>query len=161
MDDTGKVTMCESCLLHARADRALRALVAKELEKFNLTMMEWLLLGVVCGGPKEGLSMTAIAKELDVTLPQVTALMTNITKQRLVKQKIQKHDRRSRHVSPTSLGKDLCSQIEVSMKSAMNNWLSEVSPEQMRAYTVVIEMMAERKIEEAPLPLTVNKLVIQ
>ena len=144
MTITDSISMGEICLLHARADRALRSIIAKELEQYNLTMMEWLLLGVVCGGPKEGLSMTAIANQLDVTLPQVTALMNNVTKLRLVKQKTQKHDRRSRHVVPTNVGKDLCRQVEGAVKQGLDKWLGGVESDELEVYLRVVKVMSAK-----------------
>ncbi len=96
------MTIYELCLLHSRADRALRTVVAEQLSSQNLTMMQWLMLGVVGAGPRDGLSMGSIAEQLGITLPQVTALLSALTKRRLTKLKSQRHDRRSRHalISP-------------------------------------------------------------
>lgn len=81
------MNMYELCLLHARSDRALRGSVATKLEKLNITMMEWLLLGVVHNGGTKGISMSDIAQSLHVTLPQVTALVNKLLPSKLVKQK--------------------------------------------------------------------------
>lgn len=131
-------------MLHARADRALRLVVAQELEQYRVTMMEWLLLGVVVNGPVNGLSMSAIAHELDVTLPQVTALVTNLIKQKLVKQKTQTHDRRSRHVIPTPKGQDLLDSIEESIVSAMKEWVADVPRDKLQVYLETVKILATK-----------------
>jgi hypothetical protein len=74
MEESEEITMYQACLLHSRADRALRLVIARQLDQFNVTMMEWLLMGAVSSGPKDGMTMSAVAAALDVTLPQVTAL---------------------------------------------------------------------------------------
>jgi len=94
----------EMCLLHARSDRALRGSIASRLEKLNITMMEWLLLGVIKQSGAKGLSMSDIAQSLHVTLPQVTALVNKLLPLKLIKQKSANADRRSRLVSLTSKG---------------------------------------------------------
>lgn len=137
-------TMYEACLQHARADRALRAVVSGQLEGLKITMMEWLLLGIVANGPEKGLSMSAVAQSLDVTLPQVTALVSNLVKQRLVKQKTQSYDRRSRHVMATAKGKALLEQIEASVGSAMRNWLEDIPKQQLVAYFDTVKQLAAK-----------------
>lgn len=143
MVDNPKMTMYEMCLLHARADRALRTVVAKQLDEFKVTMMEWLLLGAVVGGPEKGLSMSTVATTLDVTLPQVTALVTNLVKLRLVKQKTQTHDRRSRHVVATNKGKILLGDMEQSIASAMEDWLKEVPSDQLGNYLDTVRVLSK------------------
>ena len=138
--------MYEACLLHARADRALRLVVAKQLERFKITMMEWLLLGVVCGSSDKGLSMSNIAAALDVTLPQVTALVSNLVKHRYVKQKTQAHDRRSRHVTATTRGKVLLGDVEDHINNAMKEWLEGIPKEQLLAYFDTVRFLANRTV---------------
>lgn len=143
MVDNADMTMYELCLMHARTDRGLRTVVAKQLDEFKVTMMEWLLLGVVVGGPEKGLSMSTVATTLDVTLPQVTALVTNLVKLRLVKQKTQTHDRRSRHVVATNKGKILLGDMEQAIALAMEEWLKDVPREQLAVYLQTVKQLAQ------------------
>ena len=131
-------------MLHARADRALRLVVGKELEQFKVTMMEWLLLGVVVGGPDNGMSMSAIAHTLDVTLPQVTALVSNLLHQKLVRQKTQVHDRRSRHVTATARGKVLLTDMEQSINTTMRTWIKDVPREELHIYLKTVKLLANQ-----------------
>jgi DNA-binding MarR family transcriptional regulator len=144
MSTNPPMTMYEMCMLHARADRALRLVVGRELEQFKVTMMEWLLLGVVVSGPEKGLSMSSVAQALDVTLPQVTALVSNLLKQKLIKQKTQLQDRRSRHVSPTSRGKVLLGDMERAINQAMESWLKEVPDEELQVYLKTMKQLANQ-----------------
>jgi DNA-binding MarR family transcriptional regulator len=145
MVENTDMTMYELCLLHARTDRALRTVVAKQLDVFKVTMMEWLLLGVVCGGPDKGLSMSTIATTLDVTLPQVTALVTKLVKLRLVKQKTQSYDRRSRHVVATNKGRILLGDMEQAIAQAMEVWLGEVPRDQLKVYLDTVQLLARQQ----------------
>lgn len=143
------LTMYEACLLHSRADRALRVVVSRHLEQFNVTMMEWLLLGVVSNGPKEGMTMSSVASTLDVTLPQVTALTATLTKVKLLKQKISRQDRRSRRLHATPAGKRLLHDIEQALTNAMSGWFSEIPPDQLDKYFEIVKILADRKPQES------------
>jgi DNA-binding MarR family transcriptional regulator len=135
--------MYETLLMHSRADRALRVVVAKELENFELTMMEWLLLATVCSGPPVGHTMTSVAQTLDVTLPQVTALMNKLTKRKLLKQKVSSHDRRSRRLTCTPTGSKMMADIEGVLESRVSQWLQGIPAEQLEAYQRTVGQIAE------------------
>lgn len=145
LDDNTTITMYKACLLHSRADRALRLVVARQLEQFNVTMMEWLLMGAVQNGPKEGMTMSAVASALDVTLPQVTALMANLTKLKLLKQKVSHQDRRSRRLVSTHAGKKLLESIEQEVDRAIREWVVDIPREQLQTYLQTVEILANRK----------------
>lgn len=78
--------------------------------------------------------MSAVAKELSVTLPQVTALATKPLDLKLITQKTQSSDRRSRHVSPTAKGRRLLDQIETAVESAFNAWVGQIPKDQYQQY---------------------------
>lgn len=148
MDEVKPISMYEACLMHSRADRALRVVVSRQLEDFNVTMMEWLLMEVVCHGPKEGMTMSAVASGLDVTLPQVTALTASLTKAKLLKQKVSRQDRRSRRLICTSSGKKLLSDIEKAANDAFRDWMADIPDEQFDAYLKTVEILANRRPQE-------------
>jgi MarR family transcriptional regulator, transcriptional regulator for hemolysin len=148
MDDTESITMYQACLLHSRADRALRLVVSRKLDQFNVTMMEWLLMGAVSSGPKDGATMSAVAGALDVTLPQVTALTASLTKAKLLKQKVSRKDRRSRKLMVTATGKKLLDELEKAADASMKEWLADIPEEQLKTYFDTVRILAERKPQE-------------
>jgi DNA-binding MarR family transcriptional regulator len=132
----------DACLLHSKADRAVRTVVANSLEKYNLTMMEWLLLATVCYGPKEGMTMSAIADKLDVTLPQITALMNQIMETKLLKQKISAEDKRSRRLICTKAGKNLVEDIETSVRVSLKEWLKDLPEDTWNEYLKTLQTIS-------------------
>lgn len=134
--------MYEICLLHAQSDRALRALIAERLSGMNITMMEWLLLGVVAHGKSTGLTMSEIAEALHVTLPQVTALVNKLLPLKLIKQKSASTDRRSRVVTITSKGQLTLDDANTTLDKAMEEWFDGLSTEQRTSYSAVLKQLA-------------------
>ena len=143
-DEPFRPTMYQACLLHSRADRILRTIVSKQLEQFRITMMEWLLLGVVSEA-KDGITLSQIAQALDVSQPQVTALMDKVAAQKLVKQKVLRQDRRSRSVVLSTRGKYLVEDIEETITQELRGRLAEVPPEQLEAYLLTVKFIAEQR----------------
>ncbi len=136
-------SMYELCLMHARADRAMRVVVSDQLEPSRITMMEWLALGAVSNGPQQGLSMTRIAHTLNVTLPQVTALINGLVKLRLIKQKVLDSDRRGRQVIITIKGKRTLAKLEGTIANAMRQWSKDIPREQLYTYIQTVSGLAK------------------
>ncbi len=142
MAESREISMYQACLMHARADRALRAVVANQLEEFDLTMMEWLLMATVSGAPKDGMTMSAVASALNVTLPQVTALANSLVKSRLMKQKVNVSDKRSRYLTVSITGKRLIGKVEESINRSMQKWLEDIPKDELIVYMATVEKVA-------------------
>ncbi len=138
--------MYEACLLHSKSDRLLRLVVSRELEPFSITMMQWLLLVTVSKGPNAGMRMTELSEQLDVTMPQITALMNDLVEQKLTKQKISSTDRRSRRLSITSAGKKRLEEIDGSVDRALRSWLEPVGRSDLNGYYATLQKMAELEL---------------
>jgi DNA-binding MarR family transcriptional regulator len=139
--------MYEACLLHSRADRALKYIVSKQLEKWKMTRMEWLLLGSVERAPKvsSGHTMGELAQILDIKLSQLTALITGLTENKYVTQKIASHDKRTRYISITNKGKNILDDIEIDMRDSMQKWLGDIPKEQLEIYMQTVSLIAVGK----------------
>lgn len=137
------MNMYEICLLHARSDRTLRSRIAALLEESKITMMEWLLLGVVAEGPDKGSTMSDIAKSLHVTLPQVTALVNKLLPLKLIKQKSASSDRRSRLVSLTSKGQLVFEENKKLMDAAQQDLFNGATDQDLTVYTQILAQLSE------------------
>jgi len=142
--DLSKLTMYDACLLHSRADRVLRGLVANHLEKFTLTRMDWLVLATAGHQAKseKGHTMTELSELLDIRLSQLTALVSKLQAASLLSQKTARHDRRTRYVSITAKGQGMLDKIEYSMRSAFREWLADIPHDQLSVYMATVEQLA-------------------
>jgi DNA-binding MarR family transcriptional regulator len=136
------MTVYEICLIHSKADRAIRLELARQLQEFNITMMQWLLLATVKAGSTNGVRMTELADILDVTMPQITALMNDLVKQKLTKQKINSTDRRSRRLTLTPAGKALLEQISPRIEKGVKHWLSTIPADNLKIYLDTAKKLA-------------------
>lgn len=144
MEEFETPSMYQLCLMHARADREMRVVVSRQLETQNLTMMEWLALGVISNAPHEGFSMSQVARALDVTLPQVTALVTVLIKMKLIKQKVLATDRRGRQVIITSRGERMLIKLEDKITMVMRGWTQDIPVKQLKAYMLTIAQLSDK-----------------
>lgn len=115
----------EMYLTLAGVDRVIRGVLQRELEPYDIGIMDWLLLSFVHDGPKEGCNMSSIARALGVTLPQVTALTNRLLKLRLIRQKTQVSDRRTRHVTLLPAGQDIANEVARKVAERLADWVSK------------------------------------
>lgn len=135
--------MHEYFLMHAKADRALRGAIGKAIQKSSLTLTEWLALAVIAEGSKDGMRMGEVARMLDVTLPQVTALVTGLLDKKLCKQHVFADDRRGRQVMATLKGKRVLVGLEVDTERAFDTFSKDIDPEQLQAYMATTKEFSE------------------
>lgn len=140
--DFSKVKMYEACLMYVNADRVLRGIIEEQLRDFDMSLTDWLMLGVIDGGPTSGITLSDIAVALGVSQPQVTMLMANAIQLGLVRQRVGKKDRRSRTAVLTVKGKRLLDSIEEKVKDFMKVWLSEIPSQQLMAYSQSVVRIA-------------------
>ena len=138
-----QISAYEIGLFHSQVHRTLRGIVSQHLEQFGVTMMEWLLLGTVKAGPKEGVTMTTVARTLHVTLPQVTALTTVLMQSKLIKQRVSKHDRRNKYLVCSGSAKKLLQDIDKVIDTALQEWMADVSAADKATHLQVMRMLAD------------------
>jgi len=131
----------ELSLAHSRADRALKSSINKALEKFELTLLEWLLLSVVNTAGNNGLSMTAVSTALNINLAQTNVLAIKLVRRRLIRQRTQKHDRRTRHLIVTAKGKFICERSKSPLKKLHRSISSEFSSDELVRFMQDLERM--------------------
>ncbi len=133
-----------ACILQARAYRTLRLFMSAELQEYDLTMMEWVLLGLTSSKDSEGHSTTELAEILDVGLPLITNMVDRVEKMGLVARKRDAHDKRSKRIFATSRGRVLADHIELKIREDMKEWLCNVEREDLEGYVKTMSILATK-----------------
>lgn len=140
--DLRELTTYEACILHARAHRVLREFVARQLEGYNLTVMEWVLLGVISES-KPGVSPSALCERLDVSMPLITRMATNLQSHGYVDRKEHQEDKRQSVIIPSAKGLELAELVEAQIKVEMRKMLKDFSPSEILGYVRTMKQLAE------------------
>ncbi len=141
--------MYELCLLQIRADRAIRAVVSRQLEFYDLDMMEWLALGAVSTNTRYGLGMSEVAIILGVSLPQVSALAAHLQKSKFIRQEILLSDRRGRQLIITPKGKHALARLEETITAALRIWIKDAPGKRFQDYLSLLDRRSKRTDQAA------------
>jgi DNA-binding MarR family transcriptional regulator len=128
-------------MTHAQTDRWLRTNFAQALEATDLTMMEWLLLTTLSKYGDEGQTVTEVAEQMAVSLPQITALTQELQKKGLIEQQTERQDRRSRRLLITAKGKTICDEGCDAVNTALGHL--STSP-QLRSYKQFLSHLVDQ-----------------
>lgn len=142
--DLSEITMYQACLMHSRAERMLKTIVAKHLKEYKLTRMEWIVLASLESNTAAGgYSMSELSSILDVKLSQLTILTSGMVDNGLAKQVTSAKDKRTKLITITAKGSKLIGSIEKSMRQAMREWLEDIPRSKLKVYIETLDMLGK------------------
>lgn len=144
--DLSQLPTYQACILQSRAYRNLREFMVVQLKPYDLTMMEWVLLGIVNESMPDGISPTQLSEQIDVGLPMVTDMVDRVVALGLVEKCMAPDDRRRRVVAATDKGVDASARIELGIRTSMREWLSDIERQQLIGYVSTMARLAEKEI---------------
>lgn len=139
------LTTYQACILQARAYRVLKDFVAKQLDGYDITMMEWVLLGVVHEAGSKGVSPSMLSQQLDVSLPMITRMLNSLNAAGYITRRNVLKDKRQQIIMATQQGRRLAQNIEGQVRGAMKEWLKDVNREDIAAYVRLMDRLAKQK----------------
>ena len=136
----------EMSVAMSRADRHIRTLISQQLKPLKLSLMQWLVLGTVVITTEESIAMGAVAQLLGISLSQVTSLSNYLLDMRMLRQKTDRTDHRSRRLQATTRGRAIHYDAESAINVALQQWLQPIPANYLVFYNRVLQTMAELKI---------------
>lgn len=124
-------------LAKIRAFRATKDVIAKSLNVFDVTIMQWLFLGVIAK-EKGNTTSAAVAHELNVSTPLVTRFTQQLLEKKLIEITPDEQDKRTKHITLTRSGSVLLEKSEPVVREALKVWLDAIPREDVRTYITVL-----------------------
>jgi len=112
----------------------------KGLLKINLTSAQIKLLS--CFSDRDEFTMTELSKNLNVSMPTMTAMVDRLVKSRMTERKRDDIDRRVVRVKLTDAGKKMLKRLISIRREEMEKILMNLSEEEMKNYLASIETVA-------------------
>lgn len=129
----------EVAILHAKAYRVLKSNVARILESFQVSITQWTILNLLSQNTK--IRTKDIAQEMGVEVPFVTHQLNLLQERKLITRVISKEDKRERSLQLTKEGEKTVEASLASVKKDLDTYFKGVSPQDMKGYLAVLEML--------------------
>lgn len=144
--EANQLTTYKIGLLQAKAYRLLKQKTSSLLEKYNISAIEWALLGLLFD-QKEGYKLIEIADLLGVEAPFVTVMIDSLEHRRLVKRTTSNQDKRAKRVVLTAQGVTKVPQIESAIRAEMKDTLHGLTAPELMMHLKVLRTMVKNLSE--------------
>lgn len=142
-------------ILQAKAYRSLHALLGNLLQEYDLTMMQWAVLGVIYDAGEQGIQGRDIATEIDTTDAFVTRNVHELIARGMVIQASDTTDLRAKILRVNPEYVRTVELIELGLQRDVSHAVGIVlSPREVGLYIKLIRKLS--KVNAAPTPLQQN-----
>ncbi len=133
-------------LMQSKAYRVLKRHTNAALQKYNLSSVQWAMLGLLSKNP-DGMRLKSAAAELGVEAPFLTVLSDELSKEGYTKTVTDSTDSRAKVLLITVTGRNFVRETEPHIRSAMRPLLRDVGFTDLLAYLHVLEKIVENDAE--------------
>lgn len=121
------------------AYRLLRQYVDDCVDSYDLTTMQWFMLGVVYDAGETGITVTELSQALDTTIPYITTTLNMLERGGMVKRTPKPGDGRTRVVRLVPRHIKTVEKIEHDLRCRMRDTIyKDISPQELRVYLTVV-----------------------
>lgn len=129
-------------VLVARTHRVLKAHTDAVLAPYDLTSVDWAIIGLLEDDAGTGMKLSILSEELGVEAPFVTVRIKRLRERQLVSVEAGHLDKRERLARITPDGSKLVSTIEPILRTASRTWLKGVGPLDIKGFITVMKTVA-------------------
>ena len=139
MLELSSISTYRAAVYQARAYRSLKALTARILKPYNLTMMQWVVLGFVYDSGPRGVRITTLADEIKTTQAFITITVNSLEDKKMIIRKVDPQDNRAKTVILDPKHKKLVKKIEADMRTELKkNLYDRITAEELQIYVSVL-----------------------
>ncbi len=138
------VTTYQSGVIQSAAMRKLNRFTADFLAAYEITTMEWFIIGTIYDAGSSGMSLTALKNKLDTTMPFITNSINTLIAKGVLMKSLHNDDARTKIVSVAPAYRQTCRDIESYLRVKMRElFYRDITPEELRTYVNVLYKISD------------------
>ncbi|MBY0538027.1 MarR family transcriptional regulator [Patescibacteria group bacterium] len=126
-------------VLVARTHRVLKSHTDAVLAPYDLTSVDWAIIGLLHDDKRTGMKLSVLSEELGVEAPFITLRIKRLQDRNLVSITAGKTDKRERLATITSAGSELVTTIEPILRKESRKWLRGAGPLDVKGFITVMK----------------------
>lgn len=140
----GQISTYASGVIQSRVHRNLKKITGAIVQKHDLTMMQWFVIGTIYDHGDEGVRITDLAKQVDTTLAFLTNTINILQARKMVERLSHASDNRAKLVRVTNEFKKTIPIIEDSIRTDMRKVIyPNITPEELEIYIHVLMKLSQ------------------
>ena len=140
----GSITTYQSGIAQASAHRLINREMARFLLPYDLSCMQWFMIGHIYDAGSDGVRLTDLMKILDTKLPFITNSINLLESRNIVHKRAHETDNRVKLVSINPSYRATVKEIEAHLREELRHLLYDndaISREELSAYITVLYKM--------------------
>ena len=138
-----EISTYQSGVVQSTASRKLNRHVNDFLRPYELTSMQWFIIGTIYDAGSTGITLTALNQKLGTTLPFMTNSINLLESRGIVQKTSDSKDARTKIVAISPNYTETCREIEDYLRQKMRQLLyKDIEPEDLTSYIKVLYIMA-------------------
>lgn len=129
-------------ILLARTHRVLKAQTDTILSPYDLTSVDWAIIGLLHDDTSSGMKLSDLSEALGVEASFITIRIKRLEVRRLVSIVSGTADKRERRATITTTGSKLVTTIEPILRRESRQWLQGVRPLDVKGFITVMKTVA-------------------
>jgi DNA-binding MarR family transcriptional regulator len=144
--DLTVLTTYQALVYQSRANRAVKELFEQILREYNLTMMQWSVLGFIKDAGKQGVRISDLAGQIDTSLAFITNSVNALEAKGWVYRVGHETDNRAKLVCVASEYRKKLDTIEQRLQKKLGDWFSEhIDRKDLEAHMRVLRDISEKE----------------
>lgn len=139
--DMARVTTYQSGIAQATAHRVINRVVAEYLMRYDLTAMQWFIIGHIRDAGESGISLGDLRFIIGTTLPYMTNTINTLESKDLIRKKNHEKDARIKVVTLLPESIELVDEIEAGLRDELRKTLyseDNISRDELQTYISVL-----------------------
>ena len=148
--DISHITTYESGIMQSTAHRVLGRIKSDFLSQYNLTSMQWFVIGLVYEAGENGIRLSELMKELDTTMPYITNVINNLEAKGILHKVSDTNDSRVKLAILNPKFKKTVEKIELGLRDELRLKLyreDHISREELSTYISVLYKISQANKE--------------
>lgn len=138
------LTTYQAGVLQAHAHRQLQKYCDEVLAPFDITKMQWLIIGTVLDAGPKGVRISELAPKLGTTLPYLTNTINLLESKNILVRRDDTKDNRSKLVVVSKKFRPKCGAIEQTLRDALRESIyTDIAPNDFKTYLNVLRKLAD------------------
>ncbi|HEX8182415.1 MAG TPA: MarR family transcriptional regulator [Candidatus Saccharimonadales bacterium] len=141
--DISNITTYQSGVAQSSAYRNLHKLFSKFLKDYDLTCMQWFVLGTIYDSGPGGIQLSKLATKLQTGLPFITNIINLLESKSMVVRRESETDSRAKFVSIAPDYRKECQQIEIDLRTKLRSSIyADITPDDLIIYIKVLYQLS-------------------
>lgn len=139
--DIGLITTYQSGIAQASAHRVMNRMVSDYLVRYDMTAMQWFVIGYVHDAGEAGVTLTDLGNVLGTSFPYTTNIINLLESKGIISKKVHAQDGRTKLVTVNKEHTDMVNEIEAGLREELRKTLyntDNISREELQTYIRVL-----------------------